>query len=47
MFGKGEVFEQYPYADERNRGFYERFLKGEKLTAGWVNKSDFETVPPD
>jgi arylsulfatase A-like enzyme len=47
MFGKGEVFEQYPYADERHRGFYERFMKGEKLTAGWVNKSDFETVPPD
>jgi hypothetical protein len=25
------------------RNFYERFLGGEKITAGWVNASDFET----
>ncbi len=42
MFGKGEVFEQYPYANDRVRAFYERFMQGEKLEAGWVNKSDFD-----
>jgi N-sulfoglucosamine sulfohydrolase len=45
MSGQGTVFEQYPYADGRMRGFYERFLKGEKLQPGWVNASDFEKVP--
>ena len=47
MFGQGQVFEEYPYADERVRGFYERYLKGEKLQAGWVNESDFEKAPLD
>lgn len=42
MFGKGQVFDQYPYADEKVRGFYERFMKGEKVRANWVNESDFE-----
>ncbi|MCX6905053.1 MAG: sulfatase [Verrucomicrobia bacterium] len=45
MFGQGEIFDRYPYANERERGFYERFQKGEKLKAGWVNESDFETAP--
>jgi hypothetical protein len=27
------------------RNFYERFMRGEKITAGWVNASDFETSP--
>ncbi len=43
--GHGEVFEQYPYADAGNRGFYERHRSGEKLRAGWVNPSDFEKEP--
>lgn len=43
--GKGEVFDKYPYADERMRNFYERYMKGEKLRAGWVNDSDFEIGP--
>ena len=45
--GKGQVFEEYPYAEERMRGFYERYMKGEKLKAGWVNESDFEKAPLD
>lgn len=47
LLGRGEVFEQYPYAGERERGFYERYLKGEKPKAGWVKDSDFEATPPD
>ena len=42
MFGMGQMFDEYPYADEKVRGFHERYLKGEKPKAGWVNESDFE-----
>jgi arylsulfatase A-like enzyme len=45
MFGQGSLFEKYPYADETGRNFYERYMKGEKLKAGWVNPSDFEKAP--
>ena len=45
MFGRGSVFEKYMYADEGTRNFYERFMRGEKLKAGWVNASDFESRP--
>lgn len=47
MFGRGEMFEQYPYAQPGVRNFYERYLKGEKIKAGWVNPSDFEKGPLD
>lgn len=42
MFGRGHVFDSYIYADEQTRNFYERFMRGEKPRAGWVNESDFE-----
>ena len=43
MEGRGEVFERYPYADARGRGFYERFLRDPKsVRAGWVRPTDFE-----
>ncbi len=45
MFGRGEVFEQYPTANPRGRFFYERFLRGEDIRAGWVNPSDIQTNP--
>lgn len=45
VLGKGEVFDKYLYADERTRNFYERYTKGEKVRAGWVNLSDFEPAP--
>lgn len=43
MFGRGFLFDRYVYADEKTRNFYERFMRGEKPQAGWVNRSDFET----
>jgi N-sulfoglucosamine sulfohydrolase len=46
MFGRGSVFEEHPYAQDDVRRFYERFMAGEKLRAGWVNESDFEKAPP-
>lgn len=47
MFGQGQVFEAYPYADPGLRNFYERFTRGEKLTAGWVSPTDFAPAPID
>ena len=37
----GEEFDRYPYASPL-LGFYERYLRGEKLNAGWVEPGDFE-----
>lgn len=45
MFGKGEIFDNYKPTG--NAGFYERFMKGEKLPANWVNPGDFEIEPLD
>lgn len=42
MYGKGDVFDSYPYAQPQVRNFYERYMKGEKIKAGWINESDFE-----
>lgn len=42
MFGRGAIFDNYVYAEEKGRGFYERFMRGEKITAAWVNPTDFE-----
>ena len=47
MFGRGSVFEEYPYADAALRGFYERYMSGEKLKAGWVSPTDFAPAPLD
>ncbi len=42
MFGQGDVFDRYPYANPAVANFYERFMKGEKLNASWINKADIE-----
>ena len=42
VLGEGHVFDEYLYSDERGRGFYERFMRGERLDAGWVQPTDFE-----
>lgn len=44
ILGNGDIFDNYIYAQEGNRGFYERFQKGEigHEAAGWVNPDDFE-----
>lgn len=47
MLGKGEIFEKYLYSAKSTRNFYERYMKGEKIRAGWVNPSDFEKKPLD
>ncbi len=43
MFGRGTLFDSY--APTQGAGFYEKYLRGEKPNAGWVNPSDFEPEP--
>ena len=44
-YGKGDSFDMYPYADEKVRNFYTRFMNGEiiRKSADWVDSTDFET----
>jgi N-sulfoglucosamine sulfohydrolase len=44
-YGKGDIFDKYPHADESVRNFYSRFMKGEltRKSAGWVDSTDFES----
>ncbi|MGV3503564.1 MAG: sulfatase [Adhaeribacter sp.] len=42
MAGKGFLFDQYPYSEPKVRNFYERYMQGEPVKAGWVKESDFE-----
>ena len=43
-YGKGDLFDKYPYADESLRNFYARFMSGEltRNSAAWVDSTDFE-----
>jgi N-sulfoglucosamine sulfohydrolase len=45
--GRGEIFEAFPYADVGQQNFYEKYMRGEPLKAGWVSPSDFESEPLD
>ena len=42
--GEGDIFDKYPFMDEKNHNFYERFMNGEikDYQTGWVNRSDYE-----
>ena len=42
MFGRGEEFDKMIYSAASTRNFYERFMNGEGVRAGWVNDSDFD-----
>ena len=43
MDGHGELFDKYtPTAGD---GFYEKFISGQKINAGWVSDTDFEKEP--
>ena len=39
--GNGHIFDDYPVASSTAQ-YYERFISGEKVKAGWVNPSDYE-----
>ena len=42
ILGNGHIFDDYVYAQKGTRSFYERYMNGENIKAGWVNKTDFE-----
>ena len=44
MFGNGDVFDAYEHSTKANRGFYERFMNGEKVNAGWIDPDDIEAA---
>ena len=41
MFGNGDVFDTYEYAGDV-KNYYNRFISGEKVNAGWVSKTDYD-----
>ena len=46
MFGKGDEFDRYPYAAGDMRDYYNRYMSGEDISAGWINLTDHETEMP-
>ena len=42
MIGHADFYEKIPYVNKSQANFYNRFIQGEKLQAGWVNPGDFE-----
>ena len=42
MFGKGDMFDNYPYSGKTTDNFYQRYIMGDKIRAGWVSPDDFE-----
>ena len=47
ILGNGDIFDEYVYADTKHTNFYEKYVSGESLNAGWVNTSDFENIPEE
>jgi hypothetical protein len=43
MLGGGDEFDQYPYASEKYRDYYNRLMAGEEMMPGWINPSDMES----
>lgn len=43
MAGNGKIFDEY--TPTTGDGFYEKFMRGEKIKAGWVSPTDFEKAP--
>jgi hypothetical protein len=43
MDGRGHVFDDY--TPTSGDGLYEKFMRGEKVSTGWVNPTDFEKGP--
>ncbi|MCD6354575.1 MAG: sulfatase-like hydrolase/transferase, partial [Prolixibacteraceae bacterium] len=41
ILGNGDIFDNYPYAGAV-KNYYNRYMTGEKVPAGWVNKTDYD-----
>ncbi|QIA06347.1 sulfatase family protein [Draconibacterium halophilum] len=42
ILGNGDVFDHYNYSGAV-QNYYNRFMSGEKIKAGWVNESDYDS----
>ena len=42
IIDNGDVFMTYPYANDATRDFYNRFMAGEPVRAGWIEQTDIE-----
>ena len=41
ILGNGDIFDNYEYAGTV-KDYYNRYMSGEKVPAGWVNKTDYD-----
>jgi arylsulfatase A-like enzyme len=41
--GNGDIFDNYPYQGEV-QNYYNRYMAGEKVKAGWVNETDYDEL---
>lgn len=41
ILGNGDIFDRYPYQGAV-QNYYNRFMAGEKVPAGWVNETDYD-----
>lgn len=46
ILGNGKIFDNYKYADKNTADFYNRYMRGETLRAGWVSPTDFDKREP-
>ena len=42
ILGNTALIDSYKYMDKNTTNFYNRFMAGEEMKAGWVNPTDFE-----
>jgi N-sulfoglucosamine sulfohydrolase len=42
ILGNGDIFDNYPYTGAV-KNYYNRYMSGEKVPAGWVNKTDYDS----
>jgi hypothetical protein len=47
MSGRGAEYEAFPVAWEDQRGYYEKFVAGDTVRAGWIHSDDYETLLPE
>ena len=41
ILGNGDIFDNYEYAGAV-RNYYNRYMSGEDVPAGWVNETDYD-----
>jgi N-sulfoglucosamine sulfohydrolase len=47
ILGHGDVFDAYKHSTPKHVGYYERFMNGEEIEAGWIDQDDIEPITPE